>query len=56
MMVQYINLAYIIFDELWMLKWITLKNLHLATEQEVFDQVARHLLTQTSTDGPNMFV
>ncbi|MCB0744734.1 MAG: hypothetical protein KDC67_12565 [Ignavibacteriae bacterium] len=32
---------------------ITLKNLHLATEQEVFDQVARHLLTQmqVSTDG-----
>lgn len=28
---------------------ITLKNLHLATEQEVFDQVARHLLTQMET-------
>lgn len=25
---------------------ITMKNLHLATEQEVFDQVAKHLLTQ----------
>lgn len=32
---------------------ITLKNLHLATEQEVFDQVANHLLTQKrkSKDG-----
>ena len=32
---------------------ITLKNLHLATEQEVFDQVSKHLLTQmqVSTDG-----
>ena len=28
---------------------ITLKNLHLATEQEIFDQVARHLLTQMET-------
>lgn len=28
---------------------ITLKNLHLATEQQVFDQVARHLLTQMET-------
>lgn len=27
---------------------ITLKNLHLATDQQVFDQVARHLLTQNS--------
>lgn len=27
---------------------ITMKNLHLATEQQVFDQVARHLLTQGS--------
>ena len=25
---------------------ITMKNLHLATEQEVFNQAARHLLTQ----------
>jgi hypothetical protein len=25
---------------------ITLKTLHEATEQQVFDQVARHLLTQ----------
>ena len=25
---------------------ITMKNLHLATEQEVFDQAAKHLLTQ----------
>lgn len=33
---------------------ITLKNLHLATEQEVFDQVSKHLLTQmeTSRKGP----
>lgn len=27
---------------------ITIKNLHLATEQQVFDQVARHLLTQNT--------
>ena len=27
---------------------ITMKNLHLATEQQVFDQVARHLLTQNT--------
>lgn len=27
---------------------ITMKNLHLATEQQVFDQVARHLLTQNA--------
>lgn len=27
---------------------ITMKNLHLATEQEVFDQAAKHLLTQNA--------
>ena len=27
---------------------ITMKNLHLATEQQVFDQVATHLLTQNA--------
>lgn len=27
---------------------ITMKNLHLATEQGVFDQVAKHLLTQNA--------
>lgn len=27
---------------------ITMKNLHLATEQQVFDQVARHMLTQNT--------
>ena len=27
---------------------ITMKNLHLATEQQVFDQAARHMLTQNA--------
>lgn len=27
---------------------ITMKNLHLATEQQVFDQAAKHLLTQNA--------
>ena len=27
---------------------ITMRNLHLATEQQVFDQVAKHLLTQNA--------
>lgn len=38
---------------------ITLKNLHEATEQEVFDQVASHMLTQNerceSSDGQCLY-
>ena len=30
------------------MKTITLSNLHEATEQEIFDQVSKHLLTQNS--------
>ena len=32
---------------------ITMKNLHLATEQQVFDQAAKHLLTQNSKATDN---